>query len=290
MISARLYEKIIAEKPDGFKKIPNNILSLPRIEELKKIPRLVVGIIAGTDSMAALHESLKRFKVDAVILVSAYTGTGYGERRSLWKTLQTYKRAIEKTYNVYCTEPLVIGAPEFWWALNGRFMQELLVRFKFYCPCFGCRLYLYALQVPLCRELNISTVISGSSIRNEDRNPPQQTNTVNHYSANLLSSFGIKLIYNIVGNNADTELNNSLTNDAINGQDDCYPCVFGKNYQLLNGMWKEPSTLNQYFEQFLIPAAAKIISKVLAHRDFEYNNEVIDVLMPGTKKIKGKRK
>jgi hypothetical protein len=53
-------------------------------------------------------------------------------------------------------------------------------------------------------------------------------------------------------------------------------------------MWKEPSNLNQLFERFLIPAAAKVISRVLSGRDFEYNNEVVDALMPGIKKHKRK--
>ena len=288
MINARLYEKIIAEKPDGFKKIPYNILPLNKIDELKKIPRLVIGEVAGVDSMVVLYESLKHIKVDAVMLMSAYTGTGYGERKSLWKNLQALKRAIEKTHNVYCTEPVVVGAPEFWGALNGRFIQELLARFKFYCPCLGCRLYLYALKVPLCRELNINTVVSGSITRNGSRYPLHETNTVIYYCANLLSSFGIKLVYNIIDKDTGAEVKNAVSSKTTDDQDDCYPCIFRKNYQLLNGMWKEPSNLNQLFERFLIPAAAKVISRVLSGRDFEYNNEVVDALMPGIKKNKRK--
>ena len=68
-----------------FKKFPYNILPLSQIDELKKIPRLVIGEVAGVDSMVVLYESLKHIKVDAVMLMSAYTGTGYGERKSLWK-------------------------------------------------------------------------------------------------------------------------------------------------------------------------------------------------------------
>ncbi len=290
MINARLYEKTITEKPDGFKKFPYNLLSVNQIEELKKIPRLVIGEIAGVDSMAVLFESLKHIKVDAVMLMSAYTGTGYGEQKSLWKNLQALKRVIEKTHNVYCTEPVVIGAPEFWGALNGRFMQELLARFKFYCPCFGCRLYLNALRVPLCKELNIDTVISGCINRNGGRSTPYETNSVIYYCTNLLSSFGIKLVYNIVDKNTVIDVKNALSVNRIKGQDDCYPCLFRKNYQLLDGKWKEPSNLKQYFEQFLIPAAAKVISKVLSGRDFEYNDEVIDALMPGIKQNKKQKK
>ena len=288
MINARLYEKIIAEKPDGFKEFPYNILPLNQIEELKKIPRLVIGEIAGVDSMVVLYESLKHIKVDAVMLMSAYTGTGYGERKSLWKNLQALKRNIEKTHNVYCTEPVVLGAPQFWGALNGRFMQELLARFKFYCPCFGCRLYLYALRVPLCKELNINTVISGSINRNGGRSKLHETNTVIYCCANLLSSFGIKLIYNIIDKDTGAEVKNAVSIKTIEEQDDCYPCIFRKNYQLLDGMWKEPSNLNNFFERFLIPSAAKIISKVLSGRDFDYYSEVIDALSPGVKQKKQK--
>ena len=288
MINARLYEKIIAEKPDGFKKFPYNILPLNKIDELKKIPRLVIGEVAGVDSMVVLYESLKHIKVDAVMLMSAYTGTGYGEQKSLWKNLQALKRAIEKTHNVYCTEPVVVGAPEFWGALNGRFIQELLSRFKFYCPCFGCRLYLFALKVPLCKELNINTVVSGNIKRDGGRGFLNKSNIITYYCANLLSSFGIKLVYSIIDKDTDTEVKNILHINTIEEREDCYPCIFRKNYQLLYGMWKEPSNLNQFFERFLIPAVAKIISKIISGREFEYNNEVMDALMPGIKKNKKK--
>ena len=288
MINARLFEKIIAEKPDGFKKIPYNILPLNQIEELKKIPRLVIGEVAGVDSMLVLYESLKHIKVDAVMLMSAYTGTGYGEQKSLWKNLQALKRAIEKTHNVYCSEPVVVGAPEFWGALNGRFIQDLLARFKFYCPCFGCRLFLFALKVPLCKELNINTVVSGNIKRDGGRGFLNESNIVTYYCANLLSSFGIKLVYSMIDKDTDTEVKNILHINTPEEWEDCYPCIFRKNYQLLHDMWKEPSNLNQFFERFLIPAVAKIISKVLSGREFEYNNEVMDALMPGIKKNKKK--
>jgi hypothetical protein len=288
MLNARFYERIIAEKPDGFKKFPYSSITKSQIEELKKIPRLVVGAVSGVDSMVVLHESLKHVKVDAVMLVSAYTGTGYGERKSLWKNLHALKRSIEKTYNVYCTTPVVIGAPAFWGALNGRYMQELLAKFKFYCPCYGCQLYLYALNVPLCRELNINTVLSGRISRDGDGTPLHQTNTIIHYSATLLSSFGIKLIYNIIDQDTDTELKNTMTINIKEPHDDCYPCLFQKNYLLLNGTCKKPSNLNHYFERFLIPGVAKVISKVLSGRDFEYSNEVEDALLPGIKKNKKK--
>jgi hypothetical protein len=111
-----------------------------------------------------------------------------------------------------------------------------------------------------------------------------------YYCTNLLSSFGIKLVYNIVDKNTVIDMKNALSINRIEGQDDCYPCLFQKNYQLLDGKWKEPSNLKQYFERFLIPAAAKVISKVLSGRDFEYNDEVIDALMPGIKQNKKQKK
>jgi hypothetical protein len=142
--------------------------------------------------------------------------------------------------------------------------------------------------VPLCKELNINTVVSGSINRNGGRSLLNESNKVTYYCANLLSSFGIKLIYNIIDKDTDTEVKNILNINTIEEQGDCYPCIFRKNYQLLHGMWKEPSNLNQFFERFLIPAVAKIISKVLSGREFEYNNDVMDVLMPGIKKNKKK--
>jgi hypothetical protein len=290
MFNKSIFKKNIAEKQDGMKAYIHNLFPQDYIEELKKIPRLVLGHVSGIESMVVLYASLTHIKADALVLMSAYTGTGYGEQKTLWKDLQALKSAIEKTRRIYCVGPIVIGAPQFWRALNGRFVQELISRYRFYCPCFGCRLYLCALTIPLCKALNIETVASGNISGRGGGGSIFATNTANYYCAHLLSSFGIKLMYNIVNEETAQKVKTEMNIKTINEEDDCFPCVFQNNCRMLDTTWKEPPHLNLYFERFLIPATAKIISKVLSGRDFDYCDEVADVLMPGTKlKYKKKR-
>ncbi len=286
MSNKQLFKKIIAEKLDGMKAFPHKLVPQAYIEELKQIPRPVLGHVSGVESFGVLYESLKHMKADALVLMIAYTGTGYGEHRTLWQEVQVLKSTIEKALHIYCTEPVVIGSPQFWRALNGRFVQELISRYNFYCPCFGCRLYLCALTVPLCKTLNIETVVSGNISMNAGGD--YATNTIQYYCAHLLSNFGITLLYRTIDYKDNdkilTEFIKSQPGMGVEQHEECGHCMFHKNVQLLNGRCEEPANLPEFFERFLIPACAKIISKILSGRDFEYCDEVADVLMPGTKR------
>ncbi|MCX5894873.1 MAG: hypothetical protein NTZ51_03440 [Proteobacteria bacterium] len=271
------YVNIIAQKPDI---IPEHMLSDEYIDELRKIDRLAVLEITGTANMSALYTALKDISFEAVLPTISYSGTEYGEWKYIFNGLQAFKKVVEKNLNIFVFAPVLLGAPQFWWALNGRYIKELMNRYMGFTPCLGCRLYAYALRIPLCKRLDISVILSGIAKNGEETANVHETDSVIHYCKNLLSSFGIQLICRTIDyNELDkfTELMNG-THDKMQGA--CFNCILKDNFKNLDGDYSNSTDMNQYFEQFAIPAAAKILSRVLSGRGVDYACEVKNTLLP----------
>jgi hypothetical protein len=277
------YIKILSEKPDTFCHLPESTLPADQIETLNKIPRLVVGEICGIESIEAMRYALDRKSVDAFLPTIVYTGTEYGYWKTVLSKLNTFKKTVEKLLRIYCLDPVLLGAPALWWALNGRFIHELNNRFKFYSPCLGCRLYCYAVRVPLCKKLACTEIVSG---RIHTKNEPVTINTsaeVMYYSRTLLSNFGIKMSKTMTAEE-NKDCTASKAGRASSEEDNsCTCCVFKDNYQQLRGCLHEMPDNKKYFEQFALPATAKIVSMVLAGKKIDYLQEVTDTLLPGEK-------
>jgi hypothetical protein len=276
------YLKILSEKPDTFCFLPESILPVEQIETLIKIPRLVMGEICGIESIEAMRHALDRKSVDAFLPTIVYTGTEYGYWKTILSKLNTFKKTVEKILRIYCLDPILLGAPALWWALNGRFVHELNSRFKFYSPCLGCRLYCYAVRVPLCKKLECAEIVHGGIHAENNRVTINSSEEVMYYSRTLLSNFGINLSHTMT---VEENKDRTCKADSASSEEDnvCACCVFKDNYQLLRGYLHEIPNNNKYFEQFALPATAKIVSRVLAGKKTDYLHEVMDTLLPGEK-------
>jgi hypothetical protein len=283
------YIKILAEKPDCLGELRDTIIPLEQIEALKKIPRLVMGEIRGVGSLVSVYDAIDKSSVDAFLPTICYTGTEYGEWKTLFSQLNTFKKEIEKTLQIYCLDPVLVGSPVFWWALNGRFIFELLNRFKFYSPCLGCRLYSYAVRIPLCKQLNCRMIIGAITPCNGSFTAINESHQVMYYCKALLSNFGINLMYNELDKKTPSDIEPKVYYKATGTSDTCCRCILRENYLRLNKVQeKELPDNKNYFEQFAIPAAAKIISRALAGKTADYLHEAMNTLLPG-ENIKSKK-
>ena len=289
MFSKKLYLKIIAEKPDIFGNIPDSILPEEKIEELRQMPRLAIGEISGVKGLAGLLYSLSKKRPDAFLPTVSYTGTEYGDWKYIEDILKYINKIIEKNLRIYVAEPLILGSPHFWWALNGRFANELRDRFGFYSQCYGCRLYSFALRVPLSKRLNADVLIPADmETRNGDFKIYNSSLAVNYYST-LMSSFGIYLWYTHLSGIQKKEMAEEFNLQEQQENSKILNCIFKDNYKNLEGSFKHPSNISSFFETFAIPAAAKIISRTLSGATVDYVREVADTLLP-VAKPKKKRK
>ena len=101
IFTKKSYLKIIAEKPDIFGRIPWNILSEEKIEELKGIPRLAVGEISCVQGFDSIISILSKKKPDAFLPTFSYTGTEYGDLTAIDEILKKVKKTIEKDLRIY---------------------------------------------------------------------------------------------------------------------------------------------------------------------------------------------
>ncbi len=287
MFNKKKYLKIIAEKPDIFGNIPESILSAEKIEELRQIPRLAIGEIYGVPDIEGLMHLLSAKQPDAFLPTVSYTGTEYGSFDALGQLLKSIKKTVEKELRIYFLEPLLVGSPGFWWALNGRFMRELSDRFGFINPCFGCRLYSFALRVPLCKKLNASIIIPGDMKPDNDDSIIFTSLPAVKYYRTLMLSFGIELWY--VDRNFQTgNAKKNSRNFHENPKNRILRCTFEDNYRKIDDSFENSSKLNKYFEVFALPATGRILSRTLSGADVDYVKEASDTLLPVEKAKKKK--
>ena len=286
MFSKKNYLKIIAEKPDIFQKIPDFILEPKKIEEYRQIPNLAVGEISGLNNFEALKHTLSLKRFDAFLPTISYSGTEYGDwggEGSLF--LKKIKKTIEKELKVYCADPVVLGSPQFWWALNGRFAHELYERFGFNTHCYGCRLYAFALRVPLCKMIDAHLFIPSGHENDGMGCSMDCASVVARYCSILMASFGIDVQHDFSAGSRERKIND----DGHDERGKIIRCVLAGNCHRIDGSLYEPKNLNVYYESFALPVAGRIMSRILSGTVFDYVQEVSAILTPGQKINKQKK-
>ena len=240
--------------------------------------------------MLSIYTAIDKTTTDAILPTICYTGTEYGEWETLFKKLNTFKNNVEKKLHIYCLEPALIGAPEFWWALNGRYMQELIDRFKFYSPCVGCRLYCYAVMIPLCNQIHCGQILCSRTSGSLSSSAINECSRVLYYCKSLLSSFGINLLCCEPDDKKQKYIDIETKKNKTCRDDTCSSCILKDNFlRLFNDEKKFTLPENRkFFEHYAIPSTAKIISRVLAGKPVNYQQEVFNTLRP-EKNIKLKK-
>lgn len=289
MFSQKYYQKLTSEKPDIFGSIPERILPEERIEELRAIPCLAIGEISCKASLENWLHLLSQKRPDGFLPTVSYAGIEFGQWARLEKMILDIKKVIEKDLHIFVTDPVILGSPRFWWALNGRFSHELQKRFGFFCHCFGCRLYSYALRVPLCKKLQAEIIISCDSQLQYDGCNLFDSPQALHYYAMFLQNFGIALWHSGKKDSIKAGKTYGITKRPGNVREtqekSAITCILQDNYYKLDGSLIQPLHIKDFFETFAIPAAAKITSRILAGTPVDYCKEVADTLTPGSKSL-----
>jgi hypothetical protein len=278
MFAKKKYLRLLAEKNEIFGSVPDELITADKIDEIRQIPIVALGDVRNGNQLLAALKVLKAKKPDAFLPVLTYTGTEYGDVVAFGKYLDLIKTAIEKTLKIYVLDPVIVGAPSFFRALNTSHSAEIKNKFGFYSPCLACRLYALAVMVPFCKKVNAKTIITGEIITdNEDYNFRIFENFT--YCSKLMKGFGIDLWDGIITEDNKADVLNNLKIKKL--PDD----VFNLNCAINSKCMAETASIGRlenfkkYYEDFAIPAAAKVLSRVFSGTGVDYDKEVTETLI-----------
>lgn len=258
--------KILSDKPELVASFPPWMLSGALEKELKATKGLAIGEIAGRDSVAAVLAAAREGSLKALLPTIAFTGTEFGDWDIPFKKVELVKAKLsERGIRVF--DPVVLGAPRWWWRLCGRYVTSLFQRFGFYSPCVGCHLYLHAVRIPLAAKIDCQVIIGGERESHGGKIKINQIAAALDAYTSFARGFGIELVLPLrnIGSNEDVA---SIIDSPGHQHDEQLGCVLSKNYLDESGMAACPEdAIKQFYDEFALREAARLVSEALAeHR------------------------
>lgn len=233
--------------------------SAEAIQRLRQEKGLAIGEVAGRDSAAAIIKAASFDSIGAILPTLVYTGTEYGSWKLVFENVDVIKGEVETQHKKRFYEALLLGDPELWWALNGRFISVLQQRFGFYSPCFGCHLYMHLVRVPLAKELKCNKIISGERIKHDQKIKINQTAMVLDAYRDILDYAGIELIFPVREIASGSEIN-ALVGGHWEEGDKQLKCVLRGNYRsLCDEVVYGKDEVRRYLNEFIMPVGRKVL-------------------------------
>jgi hypothetical protein len=250
--------EIFLNKPELVIDFPDWMLSAAQIEMYRQMKSLAIVEIAGRDSVAAAVKSVEENGFTDLLPVYAYTGTEYG----VWHSVeQAVKRLSTRLPQVKIHPLLVMGSPEFWRVLNGRYVSQLIERYHFFSPCPGCHLYLHAIRIPLAKKLGNIPIISGERELHSGQVKINQTGEALDVYIDFASRFNMRLLFPLRFIDKNEKIIEIL-GVSWERDEDQLECVFSGNYRLLDGsVGLSSGDTGRFFAEFAVPVARKVIEE-----------------------------
>ena len=237
------------------------LLSDQAIENYRSISKLALVEIAGRDSIAAAVKSIQEYGFTDLLPTYVYTGTEYGP----WDIVnQALFRLKNRLPHVRVHPLIVLGSPDFWKALNGAFISELLSIYGFYTPCIGCHVYLHAIRIPLALLLSNIPIISGERERHNGSVKINQIPEALDLYKSLTDTFSIQLRLPLRKITRSKEIETILQMDWQEGKEQLY-CSLSGNYRLVDGSVEMNKTqVVRYLNEFAVPCTEKIVREYIS--------------------------
>lgn len=242
-----------------------------KLAELRQIPNLAIGEMAGRDAVAAILAALESDDVGAILPIAVYTATEYGDWQGFERNTGFLREEAARRYGKPVLDLVWMGSPKLWQALNGRFITEIVQHFGRYSPCLACHFYLHAVRVPLALQLGVKVVIGGDREQHDRRAKINQTGPVMDTYRRFMTRFGLELREPLRTVAETTEVD-ALLGPTWPGGSPQPRCVFSGNYYGLDGgaMWSEEDTV-RFIDDFVYPVLEHTVAEIAAGRpvDFE---------------------
>lgn len=263
-MDSRIFE-IVSAKPELVDEFPSWMLSENIENELRRTKGLAIVEIAGRDSIAAALEATRKRDVKALLPTIAYTGTEFGNWDVPFKKAYMLKEELSKK-DVKVFDPVLLGAPRFWWRLCGRYATHLFQRFGFYSPCVGCHLYLHALRIPLARKIDCGVVIGGEREFHEDRIKINQIGVALDAYVSFAEKFGIELLLPMRHVRESRDIESIIGKSWEEGAEQL-ECVLSKNYLDIDGrVVCSENDIKRFFDEFAQKEAEKVVEGFLSQK------------------------
>jgi hypothetical protein len=258
--------EIFQDKPELIIGIANDYLDPALVQRLAGNPGLAIMELAGRDSVAAALKAVEERKLDTLLPTYVYTGSEHGPFSWLSEALARLGSRLPD--GVELLEPLVMGSPAFWRALNGGLLGQLNQRYGFSPACVGCHLYLHAARIPLARLLGAGD--RGAPIISGERESHDHTVKLNQVAqaldayAGLCAEFGVELMLPIRGVAEGARIEEILGRAWPEGGEQL-GCVLSGNYRDCHGQVAfDPAALAAFLNEFALPLTRRVLVEYLA--------------------------
>ena len=235
--------------------IAPDALGADRVAMLRALPGLAIGAVAGRDSIAAIVSAVRTEGFSAVLPTSVATGTEYGDADAPLLAVRVLREALGDEAEVL--DPLRIGSPRLWAALNGRFAAEIAARWGTYSPCLACHLYVHLARVPLSWALGGAPIITGERDTHDSRVKLSQTAASIEAETRVLAYAGVELL-TPVRTAAGEEIGALVPGWREGERQLC--CVHSGNYRRLDGEEHlDDHEYGRYLREFFEPAGRAVV-------------------------------
>jgi hypothetical protein len=254
-LDSRLGE-LYLNRPECVVDLPQWLLPPEKVNEYQTMSRLAIVEIAGRDSVAAAVKSVEEESFTDLLPTYVYTGTEHGPWASVDQALE---RLAGRLPEIRIHNLVVLGSPNFWQALNGRFISELVSRYGFYTPCLGCHVYLHSVRIPLALTLGKVPIISGEREWHDGAIKVNQISEALDIYANIAKDFGVRLLLPVRHITKGDSIAEILGFEWPAGKEQL-GCVLSGNYRRLDDrVYVTASQVQRYLADFAVPCTKKII-------------------------------
>lgn len=237
---------------------------------------LVIGEIAGRDSVAALVEAVRGHGVTTILPTVAFAGTEYGDAAAPLRAVEFLRERTNGRAEVL--EPIELRSPRLWTALNARFAFDIQRRFGVYSPCLACHLYMHLVRVPLAWAVGGVPVVAGERDTHAGAVKLSQMPAGIDASRDVLRHASIELLEPI-RHHADNDAIEELVGPDWPQGGKQLSCVLSGNYTSVDGsVVYDADGYARYVSEFLLPAGRAVVSAWRSDPDPHYEAIVAGVL------------
>lgn len=246
-----------------------------RLDMLRALPDLAIGAIAGRDSLAAIVAAVRGGEFSAVLPTSVATGTEYGDTDAPLDAVRVLRETLADVADVL--DPVRIGSPEMWAAINGHVAAEVFARWRLHSPCLACHLYVHLARVPLSWALGGVPIITGERDSHDGRVKLSQSSAAIDAEIRVLAYAGVELLAP-VRHASGADLEAIIPDWDADARQLC--CVHSGNYRRLDGTVQlDPVAYAAYVREFVEPVGRAIVDEWRGGQgEWDYDGVVRSVL------------